>query len=140
MEEWRDVVLTSAAGDSNLHVQLPTNFKQIRAIKLMSYSISTKVGTVPSNELYALHVKQMPACGTHTNAGFMEGALYVIHTCVRSTLTDVAHNDDPHGLACASFSPVNFPALTVTLTNKDGERPLTQGDIHVWVRLLGTFG
>ena len=69
----------------------------------------------------------------------MEGALHVIHTSVRSTLTFVAHNEDPHGLACASFLPVSSE---LSGTDSDFDYPigrLSTGYVHVWVRLLGTF-
>ena len=68
--------------------------------------------------------------------------IHISHECALDPNLRCTQREDPHGLAYASFSPAELPGtrLTLTLTSSSGR--VSTGDVlvHVWVRLLGTFG
>ena len=144
----RDWVQTSANTVLKLHV--PTNIKHIRAIKLMGYSMMHKrrIGVQQQHEhqeddWYALRIKELNTNNNVlSNNQHANGALHVIATGKKREImagSDELYEYDPHGLACASFSPINLPAITVQVVDRLG-REAHFGRMHLWLRVLVTRG
>ena len=145
--EWVDA---SRPTTTVLRLQMPTNVKQIRAVKLMGYSMVHKraVGTQQQHERkeddwYAIRIKEL-----HTNNSVLsnnqhaQGALHVLHAGNSGSTTAGSvelYEYDPHGLSCASFSPINLPSLTVEVVDRQGN-DAHFGRMHLWLRILTTQG
>jgi len=135
---------------SVLKLHLPTNIKQVSAVKLMGYSMINKraISVHHQHELadddwFALKIREVHNNnGVLSNNRFADECFYVMH----------AGNDqhrraggvelyayDPQGLTCVNFTPVNLGSLSVEVVNRRGEEAHF-GRMHLWLRILVTKG
>lgn len=128
-----------------LRLQMPTNIKQVRAVKLMGYSLFHKrtVGTQQQHEYknddwLAIRIKELRTNdNVLSNNRYAEGALHILNC---GTATDgQLYAYEPQGLACASFTPVNLPSITVEVIDRQGQ-DAHLGRTHLWLRVLVTHG
>ena len=124
-------------------MQLPTNIKMVSAIKLMGYSMQHKrlAGAHHQHEFkdddwLAIRVKEVRTGKTlMSNNQHADGALHVIHSGGGTDSSVELYCYEPLGLACATFSAVNMPSLTVEVVDQQG-REAHVGRLHIWLRIL----
>jgi hypothetical protein len=145
--EWVDA---NSSTTTSLRLQMPTNIKKIRAIKLMGYSMVHKraVGTQQQHERkeddwFALRIKELRSNNTLlSNNRFADGALHILHTGNQSSSSAGSvelYSFEPAGLACASFSPTNLPSITIEIVDRLGQEAHF-GRMHLWLKVLVTKG
>jgi hypothetical protein len=133
-----------------LRLDMPTNIKQVRAIKLKGYSLVHKrsVGTQQQHERkeddwFAIRIKELRTNNNVlSNNRHADGSLHVLHcgdsgSSAGGSVELYAY--EPHGLACASFSPVNLPSVTVEIVDRQGQEAHF-GRMHLWLQVLVTRG
>ena len=135
---------------SVLRLQMPTNIKQVRAVKLVGYSMFHRrfVGSQQQHEhkdddWLAIRIKELRTNdNVLSNNRYADGALHILNCGggVRNgTLGGELYAYEPEGLACASFSPINLPAITVEIVDRQGQEAHL-GRMHLWLRVLVTHG
>ena len=147
LREW-----VSAANPTRsvLRLQMPSNIKQVSAVKLMAYSLTHKrsVGIQQQHERkeddwFALRLKEVHSSGmVLSNNRFADGCFHVIHAGNGNEKKGGSvelYDNDPAGLACASFTPTNLPSLSVEITDRLGQEAHF-GRMHLWLRVLVTRG
>ena len=123
---------------TSLHMQLPSDLGKVSGITLLGYSLRHQpdAGMWQGHERtqddwYALSVQQVGPHPTKlSNNEHAHGRLYVVHSGHGGDMYEY----EPQGLAHTSFSPRNFPALTVTVHDRKGNR-VNFAHMHVWLRL-----
>jgi hypothetical protein len=130
-------------GPTDLRISFSTQFKQVKAIKLVGYSLVHKpaAGAHQAHESkeddwLAIRVKELNAnSSTVSNNRHADGALHVLQ-CGKNT---EYHAYEPNGLACMSFTPANLSSLTVSVVDRQGIAAHF-GRMHIWLRVLATRG
>jgi len=133
---------------SILRMQMPTNIKQIGAIKLVGYQMVHKrlVGVHQQHDLaeddyFILRLREVTG-SVLSNNSYANGALHVLkatnsHLDPQTVGSTQLYEYDPRGLVCAELTPTNLPSLTVEVTDRFG-RAAHFGRMHIWLRVLVT--
>lgn len=145
LKEW---VNSARPTSTLLRLQMPSNIKQVRAIKLMGYSLNHKqsIGTHQQHEAkqddwIAIRIKEVRTNNNVlSNNRHADGALHVISCNTdanRAAGSTWLYAYEPQGLACVNFSPVNLPAITAEVVDRQGDEAHF-GRMHLWLRVLAT--
>jgi len=128
-----------------LSLKLPSNFRQMRAIKIRGYQMNAKrlhfienQHEQPDDDWIAIRCRELEG-SVLSNNRHADRSLHVLsagEAINRGDGTTTLYKFDPEGLTCVQFSPVNLPQISFEFIDSRGQ-PADVGRMHLWVSLLG---
>ena len=132
-----------------LTLKLPSNFKQMRAIKIRGYQMNERRLHLLQNrgekgfyahddDWIAIRCRELEGSVLSNNL-HADRALHVLsagETINQADGTATIYKFDPEGLTCVQFTPTNLAQISFEFVDARGQ-PAEVGRMHLWVSLLG---